>query len=521
MTEIPTNHDQKKTDGFGTRTVHNVLWRFLSGGWRFALTIATTPFIVHGLGEEAYGILALALSFIGYFMILDFDIGVAVTKYVAEYKVKEDWAAIKKAVETSLFLFVIIGSAVALFFLVSADFLVAKVIKVSAGKKDVARVALYLVGINFMFNMPTWIYGAVLQAYHRFDLLSKLGLSLTTLTVLGTVILVALGFGLVPVLWLNIVVTLLTLVTYAFFAKKVCPEIRLRPGFDRSTAKQLFSFSAITFLGKLLGSVWFRIDRLLIAAMVSAAAVTYYQVAYVPILMGLRLGAVFQNVTLPMASEFHGRDQGERLRVLYLRGSKLAFIMALTFGIPLFVFSHPILKLWMGPTFAEQGTLTLRILAIWSVEMTLSTMAFSIVLGITRPWLQTTFQIGLTILSIPVFFLLIPRLGIVGAALGLAVPHVVLFPFYVMKINRILGVQNRIFLATVVIRPLISAVLVTSLSWLFLYSWVDSAFKLVFGLGACVALLYLVLLLTGALSTEDRQLLWSTIPHPIREVFGR
>jgi O-antigen/teichoic acid export membrane protein len=132
-------------------------------------------------------------------------------------------------------------------------------------------------------------------------------------------------------------------------------------------------------------------------------------------------------------------------------------------------------------------------------------MALTIGLGITRPWFQTTFSAGVALMSIPIFFWFIPRLGIVGAALGLAIPNVMLCPIYLVKINRILGVGNKQFLATVIIRPLVSALLTSGVSWILMRPWAHSILGLVTGGTGCLVLFYLLLLLVGGISREDKE----------------
>lgn len=487
------------------RTVQNVLWRFFSGGWRALLTLSTTPYVVRGLGEEAYGLLALVLSFIGYFVVLDLDLGTAVTKYVAEFRAKGDSPTIRKIVETSLFVYLLMGALLALFFLAAGDFFVAQIIHVSPGKREMAKSSLALIGLSFLFNMPTWIFGAVLQACHRFDLLSKLSFAFTTLIVGGTVILVAAGRGLIDVLWLNVAVALLTLIAHALAARGACPAIAFRPRFDPPTARMIFSFSLVTFLGRLVANLWFRIDRLLISALISASAVTYYAVAYLPVLMMLRLAAVFQNVALPLASEFYGGEEGPRVRILYLRASKLAFLLILACGLPLFIFGDFVLALWMGGDFAPKGTLTLRLLIVGQAVMVLSSIASTITLGLTRPWFQTLFSTGMALLSLPIFLLFIPRLGIAGAALGLTLPPLVLYPVYLVMTNRILDIPNEIFLNQVVGRAVLSTLGAGGISWVFLRAWASSPLGLAMASAGCLALFAFFILSLGALNREDRE----------------
>ena len=48
------------------------------------VAVATTPYVIHGLGISRYGILTLSGVMLGYLSLVDFGLGRATVKYVAE-----------------------------------------------------------------------------------------------------------------------------------------------------------------------------------------------------------------------------------------------------------------------------------------------------------------------------------------------------------------------------------------------------------------------------------------------------
>ena len=74
-----------------------------------------------------------------------------------------------------------------------------------------------------------------------------------------------------------------------------------------------------------------------------------------------------------------------------------------------------------------------------------------------------------------------------------------------MKINKILGVGNKQFLTTVVGRPLVSALLTGGVSWMLMRPWAHSILGLAMGGAGCLVLFYLLLLLMGGISREDKE----------------
>ena len=67
------------------------------------------PFVVGRLGKEAYGIYAIVMTITGYFGLFDMGVASALTKYVAEYKGKNDELMINKIINVSFFFYLIIS----------------------------------------------------------------------------------------------------------------------------------------------------------------------------------------------------------------------------------------------------------------------------------------------------------------------------------------------------------------------------------------------------------------------------
>ncbi len=78
------------------RFISNTSDNFLSQIWFIVLNLAVTPFVVHKLGLEVYGIFAILNVLIGYFSIMDLGIGAASIKYISDYLSKDDRESLKE-----------------------------------------------------------------------------------------------------------------------------------------------------------------------------------------------------------------------------------------------------------------------------------------------------------------------------------------------------------------------------------------------------------------------------------------
>lgn len=68
----------------GRNVAKNTVYNLLGYGIPLLVAVVLIPSLIKGLGEEKFGILSLCWIVIGYFSFLDFGIGRALTKIVAE-----------------------------------------------------------------------------------------------------------------------------------------------------------------------------------------------------------------------------------------------------------------------------------------------------------------------------------------------------------------------------------------------------------------------------------------------------
>jgi O-antigen/teichoic acid export membrane protein len=87
-------------------------------------------------------------------------------------------------------------------------------------------------------------------------------------------------------------------------------------------------------------------------------------------------------------------------------------------GIPLIVFSKSVLRLWMGTVFAEQNSSILAIVAVSFSLLALNITGHYALLALEQVRLVAMLNLAGGAAMLVAMVLLIPRLGLVGAAFG-------------------------------------------------------------------------------------------------------
>jgi O-antigen/teichoic acid export membrane protein len=416
--------------------VTNVAYNFGAQLWLLALAVVSTPYIVSELGVELYGLLALLTALMGYFAFLDLGLGIATVKYLAEFHARGDRGAVNRVVGTSIGAFLVLGALGSGAIALAAPFLAESVLGLSVSRVDLARTALYVAALGFLVNMPLAALAAIPNALQRLDLVNRRNVLFGTVSVGGTVALLALGRGLLAVLLLNALVGVVAALSFARLSRQLMPGVSFAPRLHRETLRLLAGFGSLKFANQVATQTVYHVDKFLVGALVSVSAVAYYAI---PAGIAQRLAALVANVTgayLPAASALHGQEDRRRFAELYFRATKLVALVVFSTGSLVFVFAEPLLRFWLGARFAAESSDVLRVLAAGYVVNALSTIPAVAADSVGRPRVTTAFSVASGLLNVGLSLVLIPAFGIVGAAFAILANSLVLVPLFIVYVHR-------------------------------------------------------------------------------------
>src|SRR5260370_936421 len=86
----------------GDRFVFNVIWNWMGVAASLFTGILLSPYLIHKLGPEAYGLWALSFALVEYCTFLDLGFRSAIVKYVAHHKALDQPLGINQVINTGL-----------------------------------------------------------------------------------------------------------------------------------------------------------------------------------------------------------------------------------------------------------------------------------------------------------------------------------------------------------------------------------------------------------------------------------
>jgi len=201
--------------------------------------LLVVPFMLGKLGDERFGVWAIVALFTSYTQLADFGMGLALTKYVAEYAARQEWQRLDMALNTVFFFYLMVGTILAAAVLLSRHALASFVPHVSPALMQEIATVIGITAITFAVNLAMGAFNSTLQGMQRMDLTNLTSLGNGIGLYLGIVVVLLLGGGLIGIAILSLVLALAAGSLNALMTRCLAPDFRLRwrtfnPGYLRT-----------------------------------------------------------------------------------------------------------------------------------------------------------------------------------------------------------------------------------------------------------------------------------------------
>jgi len=480
------------------------------------VALITTPLLLRGLGEAAYGLQSLVAVIIGYMTFMDMGLDLPITKYLAEDRARSDTASQNFLLNTTLQLYAVIGLIGLIAIVLLAQWFVYSVFKVPENLASEAVTVFQLAGIGFLGSVGTSWGRSIAMGLQRFDLNYSVSVVLSTSgTIIGLGVVYA-GYGIVGYVLTRTIFTLVTGPAYFILTRSHLKDFKFRWGFDKATIRRVRGYLGYGTFNRIFSGLANSLDKTLLGLWIGVAAVGIYSVPFMLVSsLGLML-AYMLGFIFPMASELQGLGQMNRLRDIFIRSSQFIAALAGLVFIPSFVLGDLFLALWT-PTISSSSKGVLHFLALAGYLGTLTaTLPNSVMVGLGKIGQFTIYTTIRCLVLAASCFIFIRPLGIEGAGLALLCTCGVDVVYFFIFLRHYIQISPILFLQKAYLKPLVLGVAFGALTYL-----VHPFVKSLIGLGTIGLGLALIYILTAYAigvfgETEKRVLigLWKGLPLP-------
>lgn len=425
----------------------------------------------------------------------------ALIKFIPELLHKKRKDQIKSSI-----IFVSIIQLITNTIIITLVYLLANYLSLHFFKAAEASLVLKLLAIGFFIDSFVVIIKFCFQGFKNMVLFSVLDLirmlSLVAIILIG----INTGLGLLSPVVAYLLVPLILLFIFGFiFVKKVFPEIfKVNLIMDMKLFKKISKYSIFIMLTSSGVLILGHTDSLMLTYFTGISAVGLYNVAlptskiltYLPLAIG--------SVLLPVTSELWVKRKKLILREGMESLYKYSMIIILPLVLIMVSFADPILLVLFGKEYVP-ASLALKILSIGTIFITLHQINANFFSGIGKPQVHSRIIYSAVLLNLAGNLILIPLLGIVGAAITTSVSYLLMMVIGLTKIKRFIKIS---FPIGIWLKTLISGLIFTLSIWMlkkmiFMNVWIETLIILTISGIIYLVVLFILRILT---ITEAKEL---------------
>lgn len=476
-----------------------------------------TSYIIGYLGKVGFGIWTLINSIIGYYNVLDLGISSALTRYVARDVGKKDFVSLNLTANTTLTFLTLIGVLVAV-----ASFFIANPLISFFAVDPLLQVdfnfLILTLGIGMGISFPANFFSSIIKAHERFLEANTVNIVITLFRTILVILFLHWDWGIRGLAYANIASVILNFIINYWLCCYLFPYLKFNIfQANWQTFKLLMGFGAATMIMEVASILRFDLDSFVIGKWLDLASVGVFSVAG----MLMRYYVFFINSATittftPRFASLEGEGDYDSLKKLYMKSLSIGAFLSFAIATPIVIYGEQFVLLWAGKDFLEAVPVLWLMAASFALTMAQSSsVAMMYALHKHQTFAVVSLIEGIANLLLSIY--LAPKYGIVGVALGTAIPMIfvklILQPLY---LTRIVDVPLIAYISTL-LPPLLLALILGGIPF-YAPQWipnVQSYISLIlwsFPILLCFGLFYSII------HPEDSRKIWAkTTRKPLEE----
>jgi O-antigen/teichoic acid export membrane protein len=274
--------------------------------------------------------------------------------------------------------------------------------------------AIGLLALSLPFVLSAAGLQGVLEAYQRFHHVNAVRLPMGVAALIGPLLILPYTHSVAAM------TAVLAITRIAAWAALVAlcwqPVFAARPKVRISLVLPLLRMGGWMTVSNAVSPIMVYVDRLLIGALLSMTAVTYYAAPYDVITKLWIIPSSLLSVLFP-AFAIAALEPG-RLAQLFKRGVHIVFLVMFPLALTIVTFAPEGITIWLGAEFAQQSTSVLRWLTVGVLINSIGWVPFALIQGVGRPDLTAKMHLVEAPLYLVVLWYLVSVHGVVGAAVA-------------------------------------------------------------------------------------------------------
>ena len=401
----------------GMHVFRGTIWNLTGMVVPLVLAVVCIPYLIKGMGSDRFGLLTIAWVVMGYFSFFDFGLGRATTKYVSEIFGRSNEKNLREVIWSSLSAHLCLGLLGGVLLFALAEPLAVFILNIPESLHTEVRQTFYLLAISVPLVVVTAAFRGLLEAINRFDLVNIVKIPSSIVNYIGPlVVITCITPTLTPVVMIIVVGRATVLVCYIFFCRRLFPSIKEKPVFTVPVVKHMLQYGGWLTITNMVSTILTSLDRFMIGAIISTAAVAYYATPYEVVTKLWLFSASLLAVLFPKFTAMNV-DRRQEIPALYMRAVYVLLALVAPFVALFLTFGHDLMAIWIDADFATSSAPVLKWLSVGVLINVLAQVPSTFMQSTGRADLPAKLQL----LELPLYclgiYIVAPQLGILGVAI--------------------------------------------------------------------------------------------------------
>ncbi|HZM94926.1 MAG TPA: polysaccharide biosynthesis C-terminal domain-containing protein [Vicinamibacterales bacterium] len=390
-----------------------------------AATYYLTPFTIKTLGQDGYGTWTLITALTGHITLLSLGVPAACVRYLSEHVAANDSRRITETIGSCAGLYLAIGLAAAAAGAVLM--FVFQSYQIPSAFQSQAPLAFTLMVVTVATGFMGFLPEGILFAHHDFvrrNIVRLVGIAVRATL---TFTLLAVNASLVVLAGIQFACLLLDFGVSWLLIRRRYPAVRIGfSGFNLRMVKKIVSFGFYVLVFNAGARLSFETAALVIGALLTVSTIPYYVVANSLMVYLMEFVIAIEAVISPMTTKLNTEGRAEDIREMFLKWSKVAVSLTIMSGLFLIVLGPRFLSWWIDPSYEEPSGQVLQILMLSGLAfLPIRGVAVPILIGLGKPRLPALAFLIAGLANVTLGALLARPFGLVGIALGTAIPNAI------------------------------------------------------------------------------------------------
>ena len=385
-----------------------------------------TPYLFRRLGPDGFGTWGVMFTMTVVFSLLETGFSVGVTRFVAQFRARDQRAELNATVGCAVTLMGVAGAFAALVS-IALGYLAPDL--AASGSRHDFQLGMAVIGASMIVRFPFAAFGAALMGYQRYELYNVAQTVTTVAFAAGAVIAVEIGSGILGLAVAHGASLVLGGFCYGLFFRRIDRGVSLWPSFgDRAARRRVGAFGTLALLADSMVFIGQRMDTLVIAAIRDARTAAPFAAA-IKLAGGLQaLTFPFVMLLMPMVSDLHARGRDAEIVRRFTIATRVALQITLPTAVAFSIFASDIVRVWLGGGAPKVTAAIIGVLMAVQISTLSAYPAEKVLVGIGRVKVVAALAVIEGITNIALSIALVIAYGAIGAAIGTLLTSAVLAP---------------------------------------------------------------------------------------------